>query len=221
PETVSNAGDQPPGTVSIHQHIQFTGRRYSTATGLFFNRNRYYSPQVGRFVSRDPIGFNGGNNLWGYANNNPICFSDPSGKGIFEALQIAYLEIWKTQSENTIQSENIQRLLRQVQKWIRDLESRDPCNPEIEKLRGLETELSNAIGSLGGTLSINQAKRAIERGQAPRSMDRADSGKIPGEQDHIHFNDGSAINIDGSWKHGSRNLTNEEKKFLKKFGFNV
>ncbi|MBF0548016.1 MAG: hypothetical protein HQM08_26500 [Candidatus Riflebacteria bacterium] len=33
---------------------------------IYTNRNRYYSPQVGRFISRDPIGFNGGKNLWGY-----------------------------------------------------------------------------------------------------------------------------------------------------------
>ncbi|MBF0548526.1 MAG: RHS repeat-associated core domain-containing protein [Candidatus Riflebacteria bacterium] len=79
PETVSNAGDQPPGTVSIHQHIQFTGRRYSTATGLFFNRNRYYSPQVGRFISRDRIGFGSGNNPWSYANQNPILHIDSNG----------------------------------------------------------------------------------------------------------------------------------------------
>ena len=38
-----------------------------------------YNPQVGRFVSRDPIGFAGGGNLWGYAGNNPITKTDPNG----------------------------------------------------------------------------------------------------------------------------------------------
>jgi RHS repeat-associated protein len=44
-----------------------------------FNRNRYYSPALGRFTSKDPIGFNGGNNLYRYANNNPLIYVDPYG----------------------------------------------------------------------------------------------------------------------------------------------
>lgn len=44
-----------------------------------FNRNRYYSPALGRFISKDPIGFNGGNNLYRYADNNPMRWVDPWG----------------------------------------------------------------------------------------------------------------------------------------------
>ncbi|PKK88231.1 MAG: hypothetical protein CVV64_19735 [Candidatus Wallbacteria bacterium HGW-Wallbacteria-1] len=38
----------------------YTGRRHSALTNQYFNRNRYYSPALGRFTSKDPIGFNGG-----------------------------------------------------------------------------------------------------------------------------------------------------------------
>ncbi len=48
--------------------------------GILFNRNRYYNPKVGRFTSRDPIGFNSGNNLWRYCNNNPVSYTDPFGQ---------------------------------------------------------------------------------------------------------------------------------------------
>jgi RHS repeat-associated protein len=44
-----------------------------------FNRNRYYSPALGRFTSKDPIGFNGDINLYRYAANDPIYFTDPWG----------------------------------------------------------------------------------------------------------------------------------------------
>ncbi len=44
-----------------------------------FNRNRYYSPALGRFFSKDPVGFFGGDNLWRYADNNPVLFTDPFG----------------------------------------------------------------------------------------------------------------------------------------------
>jgi RHS repeat-associated protein len=63
----------------------FTGRRYDfeEASGLYYYRLRYYDPQAGRFVSRDPLG------LWGdtsqngngqnYCANNPVNRVDPMG----------------------------------------------------------------------------------------------------------------------------------------------
>lgn len=35
----------------------FTGRRFDDTTGLYYNRNRYYEPGNGRFLSRDPIAY--------------------------------------------------------------------------------------------------------------------------------------------------------------------
>jgi RHS repeat-associated protein len=57
----------------------YTGRRFSDFTGQYNNRNRYYSPALGRFISKDPINFAGGNNLYRYADNNPMLFFDPFG----------------------------------------------------------------------------------------------------------------------------------------------
>jgi len=49
--------------------------------GFYYMRARYYDPQVGRFISEDPIGFDGGDvNLYGYAGNNPIMGVDPWGR---------------------------------------------------------------------------------------------------------------------------------------------
>ncbi|TPQ45995.1 RHS repeat-associated core domain-containing protein [Burkholderia ubonensis] len=47
-------------------------------TGLHYNRYRYYDPNSGRFVSKDPIGLAGGFNVYRYAPN-PIAWVDPSG----------------------------------------------------------------------------------------------------------------------------------------------
>jgi RHS repeat-associated protein len=57
----------------------YTGRELDEETGLIYYRARWYDPQQGRFVSEDPIGLVGGINLFAYVENNPICFSDPSG----------------------------------------------------------------------------------------------------------------------------------------------
>jgi RHS repeat-associated protein len=47
--------------------------------GLFYMRARYYDPEVGIFISKDPIGFAGGLNLYGYVQNNPVNLIDPEG----------------------------------------------------------------------------------------------------------------------------------------------
>ena len=57
---------------------EYAGRE-NDGTGLYFNRARYYSPTLQRFVSEDPIGLLGGINAYAYGANNPIEFVDPSG----------------------------------------------------------------------------------------------------------------------------------------------
>jgi RHS repeat-associated protein len=47
--------------------------------GLAYRRNRYYNPTSGRFTSEDPIGLAGGLNLYGFADGDPVNFSDPFG----------------------------------------------------------------------------------------------------------------------------------------------
>jgi hypothetical protein len=46
---------------------------------LEYRRNRQYDPQAGRFTQEDPIGLAGGLNLYGFANGDPVTFSDPFG----------------------------------------------------------------------------------------------------------------------------------------------
>jgi RHS repeat-associated protein len=48
-------------------------------TGTLYRRNRVYDPVTGRFTQEDPIGFDGGLNLYGFAAGDPVNFSDPFG----------------------------------------------------------------------------------------------------------------------------------------------
>jgi RHS repeat-associated protein len=58
---------------------QFTGRE-NDGTGLYYNRARYYSPGLQRFISEDPLGFGSGDvNLYAYTGNNPISYRDVLG----------------------------------------------------------------------------------------------------------------------------------------------
>ena len=58
----------------------YQGLRVQAATGLAAARNRDYSPTLGRFIERDPLGFAAGdNNLYRFVGNSPIGRTDPSG----------------------------------------------------------------------------------------------------------------------------------------------
>ncbi|MBS1955277.1 MAG: hypothetical protein JST89_13915 [Cyanobacteria bacterium SZAS-4] len=57
----------------------YTGQRYDTETGLYYYKNRHYSPVLGRFLQSDPIGYAGGLNVYAYADNDPINSSDALG----------------------------------------------------------------------------------------------------------------------------------------------
>lgn len=62
-----------------------TGREWDAETNLYCCRARYYDPKTGRFLSEDPIGFEGGDiNFYAYVWNDPTDFSDPTGLGAWK-----------------------------------------------------------------------------------------------------------------------------------------
>src|SRR5262249_25779892 len=53
---------------------------YDPATGLQYNRERWYDPYSGRWITQDPSGFMDGPNLYVYVHNAPTNQVDPSGR---------------------------------------------------------------------------------------------------------------------------------------------
>jgi hypothetical protein len=95
----------------------------------------------------------------------------------------------------------------------------------VQEVYNLEVEGQHTyfVGDVGAWVhnSCNQMNKQIQRGQAPRSVQRVDRGKVTGEQDHIHFTDDSALNKDGSWKHGGRELTSAEAEWVQSWGWTL
>ncbi len=59
--------------------VGFHGQVREEATGLYQMGYRWYSPTLGRWLSRDPIGLKGGVNLAASFENSPACLNDYLG----------------------------------------------------------------------------------------------------------------------------------------------
>ena len=70
-----------PALVSLR--YRFQGREWSAVTGLTNFRMRWYDTGTGRWLSKDPIGLNGGINLYVFCVNCPVLFMDPKGRNIY------------------------------------------------------------------------------------------------------------------------------------------
>lgn len=62
-----------------HLELRGPGQWEDAESGLFYNDQRYYDPQSGRYLSPDPLGLQGGVNAFSYAGNNPVVNGDPLG----------------------------------------------------------------------------------------------------------------------------------------------
>ena len=54
------------------------------ASGQMYMRNRYYDPATSQFTQADPIGLAGGLNAFGFANRDPVTYSDPYGLAAYD-----------------------------------------------------------------------------------------------------------------------------------------
>jgi RHS repeat-associated protein len=79
PKVYNSSGVYQPGATPIAKDL-FSGERWVPELGLYDLRNRYYSPDLGRFLQPDPIGFKGdASNLYRYCGNDWANKTDPLG----------------------------------------------------------------------------------------------------------------------------------------------
>ncbi|EPZ1683153.1 RHS repeat domain-containing protein, partial [Salmonella enterica subsp. enterica serovar Chester] len=82
-------------TRPVQQNLRFQGQYLDRETGLHYNLYRFYDPDIGKFISGDPISLKGGINLYAYAPN-PLSWIDPLGLKCWNSARRDY---WKAEAK--------------------------------------------------------------------------------------------------------------------------
>ena len=154
----------------------FTGREHDSETGLHYHRARYYSPELARWISEDPIEFNSGDmNLYRYVMNNPMKYTDPNGEIIkeFNIFKDYYKEMVKFGHEgadtyfhcmancmaSSKHNPEVAKLLSQLREdfddaeaWIREQAHKICPAVKLQPNNRRIDEAANRLGRLLGTL---------------------------------------------------------------------
>lgn len=79
--TITDASGTVRSTSAEANRYTYTGREWDGSLELYHFRARMYDPKAGRFIGRDPIGFDGSKwNVYEYGNSRPMSGTDPFGK---------------------------------------------------------------------------------------------------------------------------------------------
>ncbi len=130
--------------------IRFQGQYHDHETGLHYNRYRYYDPRVGRFISKDPIGYAGGANLFQYASNS-TGWIDPLGLARKCQLGTYGSLTGKTNTGDALDAHEFVRNEALEQMGLTPEGVRNKSNPSIAIPRGMHTDVhrnENALAAL-------------------------------------------------------------------------
>ncbi|NUU69217.1 type IV secretion protein Rhs, partial [Enterobacteriaceae bacterium BIT-l23] len=185
------------GKPTINQPLRYAGQYADSETGLHYNLFRYYDPGVGRFTTQDPIGLQGGLNLYQYAPN-PLGWVDPLGLAACSPNK-------KTTYEGTSRRDAFRQAkrdagipMRQQPSAITRPDLLDGSGKKILDDKGLpvKTRQYEFTDENGKTVfiqehSLGHAKATIGHGFEPhfniRPPENINTGSVPGTHGHYNF----------------------------------
>ena len=188
-------------TSLVNNTTLYTGRELDLATNLYYYRARYYSADLGTFVSGDPIAAD--RNLYRYVHNRPTSLLDPFG-----LYKIEWKGDWPADLKRKI-VDSLLRVSTRCDDMIKDIDkelaSLSPCmrkhvNGELQKLRKVFQDVKSGISSWNEDLDIYH----YDFGGNSNAEAKADDP--PFLDPWIAFNDG----IKSSWQ----SLSNEDLDIL-------
>ncbi|NBB95650.1 MAG: hypothetical protein GVY16_07900, partial [Planctomycetes bacterium] len=78
------------GLSDVNNALGHQGLHLDTESALYYNRNRMYNAELGRFTTRDPLGYVDGMSVYEYVRSRPVVYRDPEGlapQGFIEKYQ--------------------------------------------------------------------------------------------------------------------------------------
>ena len=115
---------------TVEQPLRFQGQYEDNETGLYYNRNRYYDPDIGRYITQDPIRLAGGFNPYQYAPNS-TGWIDPLGLAKLMQLGTYGSLNGGANVNDNLQAHELVRHEYLVQKGLASKNCRDADNPSI------------------------------------------------------------------------------------------
>ncbi|NQU11250.1 DUF2235 domain-containing protein, partial [bacterium] len=138
--------------------IRHASKLADLETGLAYYGHRYYSPDLGRWLSRDPLAENGGVNLYAFLGNDPVNYTDPLGlAGFFFDGTYNYTDAAGVSAANQQRPTNVWKMWRaydEASKWYYG-----GIGNEVEFGSGL----THWLGGAGGRGGQGILDRAFER----------------------------------------------------------
>lgn len=231
-ETISF--DIDPYGCNLHKQTQltpflFAGKEYDTETGLVYFGYRYYDPTLRTWLTADPFRQDE-DHLYSYCFQNPLRYTDPNGGFIFVfaiplGIEITAALLGEALLYGTAAS-GVAWLGAKGVQYTHDKLREKEIKKRIAQAQAQQQTASGGASSNPPEYPFKKKNpgnmdEQVKRGQAPKTIERVDKARIPHEKDHVTFKDETALNYDGTWKHGIRQLTNKEKAWILKNGWKL
>ena len=85
---------------------RFSSKRTDAETHWVYFGRRYYDPEIGRWTTPDPLGFQDGFNLYCFVKNRPLLFVDPDGRSCFGSIGNYYEHFMNTLTDSCVKAYN-------------------------------------------------------------------------------------------------------------------
>jgi RHS repeat-associated protein len=152
--------------------IRWSTKYTDCETELVYYGSRYYSPSLGRWISRDPIEEDGGKNLYAFVANSPVHSLDALGQILLETLFAEGFEFPNEAAELAVkgkQANTIREVFERLNNITRFMNGvLEANNFDLDEFINLKQLSAAAMQDARGQRSGNRAFEALDVGQGPR-----------------------------------------------------